>query len=82
MDTLTASMKLIEVSSSLDGETRRIEAILGLLNKGYTEYTEQGLEMCLEELKTARQKVQEVDRYISTYCVDKREKRETIKIKR
>lgn len=46
---------LIELAMILDGEERRLNAIIGRLQNGDTTYLVQGLELMLENIKKARE---------------------------
>ena len=48
------SRELTELSVTLEGEERRLNAIIGRLKKGDTRYLEQGLELMLDQIHKAR----------------------------
>lgn len=49
---------IIELAMILNGEERRLAAILSAVRKGDTEYLEQGLTYTLEEIRKAQKNVE------------------------
>ena len=54
MDELKRSMEMLEVAMDLEGEQKRIEAIIYCLRKGYTDHTIDALELMYETITKCR----------------------------